>query len=384
MLTRKILVAFYLLIICAPVAAKLLHVREHRLEGSFAPAPRPPLTLASVRNEEFQIKTTAWFEATLGLRSWAMWIDNSILYHLFHETKWGSHVAIGESRMLFERDDINYFNKSGDALPTPMAVDQLAGEIARLQVRLRRENRALVPIFLPSKTTFYPGNVPSMWTRSLGEPRPAQVHVYQAMKTALDRHKVSYVDGIDLLVSSPMQRKVLWGRDARHFSPVAGCLCMDAVMRVYAELTGNPPVDYPCVARAVVAPRAHSELDLFRLLNAWLVGRERMVYEVQRTPPPKPAAPPNAMWISTSFGWLLEIDAVQSNLFGEIHVDYYNMSLFQDGKEGSVEVKPHTPDWKRIFLTRDLYVLELHESYLTPGAFFGGDAVRAILEDLGP
>lgn len=381
---RRILVVSYLAVLCAPVAAKLAHAPEHPLEGALAPAPRVSLTVEGVRTEQFQTKTTAWFEASLGLHSWFVWLDNSLQYHLFHETKWGSHVEIGKGRVLFERDDIEYFNRFGSALPLPGAVDSFADAILALQRRMQRDHRALVPIILPSKTTFYRDAVPDTWTRDLGEPRPAVVAVYQKMKAALEHRGVLYVDGIELLAASAQPREILWGRDARHFSAVAGCECMAKVIPIFAALTGRPQVDSPCTPSRIVARRNHSDLDLFRLLNAWGAGRTRHVYQVDHAARARPAAPPSALWISTSFGWLLEIDAVQSGLFGEIHLASYNYALYQDGVEGWVPVQQHTAAWKKLFLTRDLIVLELHESYLTPGKFFGENAVRAMLEDLGP
>ena len=379
---RKLLIAVYVAIACVPGIAMLAHVKDHRLEGSFAPAPRPELTFASVRSEDYQDKFTAWFERGLGFRAWEIWADNSALYYLFRETKWGSHVAIGNDRVLFERDDINFFNKSDDALPKPAAVTQLAADIAALQERLARDHKALVPIFIPSKTTFYRDKVPSRWTRDLGDPRPAQLAIVEPLKRELDRRGVKYVDGIALLMGAKTPREQLWGRDARHFSALSGCLADQAILGRYSELTGRAPIPYPCETKKVTARRDHVDLDLFRLLNAFGVGRITTAHDIVHPDVPRALDAPNAMWISSSFGWMMEIDAVQSHRFNELHMDYYNRTLYQDGKDGSVEVKAHTPEWRAVFLTRDLYVLELNETYITPGDFFGSDAVRAILEDL--
>jgi hypothetical protein len=377
----KIFVCLYLAFAVLPVTAMVMKVKDHRLDGTFPPAPRPKVTYKGVRHEDYQKGVTTWFEQSLGLRAWAVWADNTILYHLFGETKFGSAVEIGKDGILFERDDINYFNKSGDQLPDPKEVDKLADDIAALQQRLRAEHKALVPVFVPSKTTFYRDAVPALWTRDLGDPRPSTVRVYQAMKQALDRRGVTYVDGIALLTSSKEPRDLLWGKQARHFSNYSGCLCVRAEVAAYAKLTGTPPIDYPCQPNLHKSSRDHSDLDLFRLINAWRVPRDRIGRDVLHAPLPDqpPAGAPKAIWISSSFGWVMMGDAELSKRFRELRIDYYNRSVHQAGGSDSFEVHPGDDNWNRVFLTQDLYVLELNETYLTPGDFFGADAIRAIL-----
>lgn len=380
----RILVCLYVAFAVLPVAAMVSKVKDHRLDGTFPPAPPPALTYKGVRSESYQKGVTAWFEQGLGLRAWAVWTDNTILYHLFGETKFGSAVAIGRRGILFERDDINYFNKSGDQLPDPSAVDKLADDIAALQQRLRAQHKGLVPVFVPSKTTFYRDAVPALWTRALGDPRPSTVHVYRAMKQALDKRGVTYVDGISLLASSKEPRDLLWGKQARHFSNYAGCLCVREELAAYAQLTGTTPIDYPCQPRLHKAKRDHSDLDLFRLVNAWLIGRDPVGRDVNHAPLPDQPPPdaPTAMWISSSFGWVMMGDAELSRRFRDLHIDYYNRSVHHAGAGDSFEVHPGDDNWNRVFLNQDLYVLELNETYLTPADFFGGDAIRAILSAL--
>lgn len=382
----RIFVCLYLALAVLPVTAMVFKVKDHRLDGTFPPAPPPKLTFKGVRDESYQKGVTTWFEQGLGLRAWAVWTDNTILYHLFGETKLGSHVALGHDGVLFERDDINYFNRSGSALPDPHEVDKLADDIAELQQRLRAQHKALVPVFVPSKTTFYRDAVPALWTRALGEPRPSTIRVYDAMKHALDARGVTYADGIALLMNSSEPRDLLWGKQARHFSNYAGCLCVRAELAAYAQLTATPPIDYPCQPRLHKASRDHSDLDLFRLVNAWLVGRDPVGRDVNHAPLPDhpPPQAPRAIWISSSFGWVMMGDADLSKRFSELHIDYYNSSVHDAATNASFEVHPGDDNWKRVFLNQDLYVLELNETYLTPGNFFGADAVHAMLSALRP
>jgi hypothetical protein len=384
-LTDRLLVCVYMALAALPVLAMTAHIKDHRLEGSFPPAPPPKLAFGAVRSEAYQHQLTGWFEGSLGLRAWSIWMDNTLLYHAFGETKWGSHVQIGHGGMLFERDDITFFNKSDAMLPAPADVERLADDIAKLQALLRARGKALVPIFVPSKTTFYRASVPALWTRDLGDPRPSTQRIYQGLKHALEARRATFVDGIELLQTSPEPRDVLWGRDARHFSNYAGCLCVRATLERYAQLTATPPIEYPCNKAFAHAKRTHSDLDLFRLLNAWGVPRDPIGRDVDHAPYPERPAPhaPRVMWISSSFGWVMMGDAELSRRLPQLHIDYYNRTVFEPAAGASFEVKPFDESWNKVFPTRELYVLELNETYVTPGSapgsFFGADAVASLL-----
>lgn len=382
----RILTCLYIALALLPASAMLLHCKDHRLDGALPRTSPPALTAAAVWREDYQAQLTSWFELDLGLRNWAIWIDNTLLFHGFGETKWGSHVAIGRDDVLFERDDINYVNKAGAALPDPREVDKLAEHIASLQQRLRGVHRALVPIFVPSKTTIYRDELPDLWLRPFGEPRPSTERVYLAMKRALDARRVVYIDGIALLSHAAESRSLLWGMSARHYSNYSGCLCVREIVQRYAELTGTEPFDYPCQANLKPAMRKHSDLDLFRLLNAWDVPHDPLQRDVLHEPLPSAPPPdaPRALWISSSFGWVMMGDAELSRRFAQLHIDYYNNTVFEAGTHVSFDAKQHDDRWRSVFLTRDLYIIELNETYLTPGNFFGADALDALDAELGP
>lgn len=381
----RIIVCLYLAIAALPVTAMVRKWKDQRLDGSVESGARPELAIAAVRSEAYQTAFTSWFEVGLGLRNWAIRIDNTLLYHLFREAKWGSHVAIGHDDVLFERDDVSYFNKTLADVPGPHGFDNLADRILALQQRLQREGRALVPIFVPSKTTVFPDKVPALWTRDLGSLRPSTERVYREMKRALDARHVVYVDAIDLLLTAPLPRDVLWGPGARHFSAYAGCMCVREIVRRYAQLTHRPAFDYPCQADVRRARRDHADLDLFRLINAWGARRDRMGRNAKHEPLPDspPSDAPRVLWIASSFGWTMMGDAWESRRFRQNHLDYYNSAVHEGGTGESFQMNQHDERWRSIILTRELYVLELFETYLQPD-YYGANAVDTLAAELGP
>jgi hypothetical protein len=380
----RVLVCCYLAVAGLPAVAMIGHWKDHRLFGAIPAADRPALSFDGARSGDYQAQLTTWFEQAHGLRNWSIWIDNTILAHVFGETKPGARVQLGREGMLFEYDDIYYFNKTGAALPAPGAVNALADRIAALQTALRLRHRALVPVFVPSKTTLYRDHVPALWTRDLGATRPTDQAIYRALKQALEARHVTYVDEIDRFARTPEPREHLWGPQARHFSSYAACLCVRDTLVAYARLVAAEPVDYPCQLAQRRATFRDNDLDLYRLLNAWRISPARVAYHARHDPLPQAAPPhaPDAVWIASSFGWLTLADAGASRRFGSVYLDYYNRALYDVDLHKRFDVVPHTAAWREVFLTRDLYVLELNETYVTPGSFFGDDAIQAIAAEL--
>jgi hypothetical protein len=157
-------------------------------------------------------------------------------------------------------------------------------------------------------------------------------------------------------------------------------------MRHYAQLTGTAPIDYPCQLHLEPSRDGHRDLDLWRLLNAWGTPRDPIERDVNHGRLPASALPnaPRVLWIATSFGWAMMDDAELSGRFPELHVNYYNNAVASAGERGSFPADPRDARWRAIVPNRELYVVELFETYLTPGAFFGADALDALDAALGP
>jgi len=371
-LTDRILVCVYVWLALLPAAAMVFGWRDRGLDGSLAPAPRPKLSGGAFRTEQFQQQFTRWFEQSLGFRNYAVVADNTLLYHVFGETKYLARVVIGHDDVLFERDDITLFNKPA---PTQEQVDALADRIAKLQVRLRVDGRAFVPVLVPSKTSIYRDAVPAKWKRPHTGDLPSD-HIYLDVKRALDVRGVRYVDARALLLSSSVPRQLLWGAQARHWSDYGACLTMEQIVRQYTELT-NHSLSFTCPYEIGRARRSHDNYDLMRLLNVWRPAHQRQHGLVSYDPPPQ-APKPRILFISSSFGWQLLKSAERSRRFRELWLDYYDSILY--GRPNGVEVENLPVDssqWRDVFLDQDLYIYELFETYL-----FADDKFVRVLDNL--
>jgi hypothetical protein len=365
MMRARIVVCLYLAIAVLPIAVSALALPDRDVFGALPPAPRPELSADAVRSEDYQKAFTAWFDSHLGWKGRSILTDNAILFHAFHDTKPGLGVMLGDRGVLFETDDLSYYNFDAEHLPLPGAIDARAARIGALQVALRAQHRALVPVIIPSKTSVYRDAIPRDWTRALGDPRPSDVGVYRAMKRALDARGIVYVDARAILTATGIQRDQVWGPDARHWSSYGGCLVMREVVRSYAVLTGTDEAAYDCRPESRWRPPGDAEFDLWNLLNTWRPPRiDKYRTWAAHAPPPDGAPRPSVMFIGTSFCWTIMHDAFDSGRFGQMHMDYYDRTLVEWPANIHTAVHPNSPEWRAVFLDRDLYVLDLFETYL--------------------
>jgi hypothetical protein len=271
---------------------------------------------------------------------------------------------LGDRGVLFASDDLGYYNAGADRLQ-PLALVARADRIGALQAALRLQHRALVPVIVASKTSVYRDAISRDWTRALGEPRPTDVGVYRAMKRALEDRGIAYVDARAILTAPGVERDQVWGPQARHWSIYGACLVMREVMRTRAALTGTDEAAYDCRPGPRWRPPGHDEFDLWNLLNAWrpprISGyRTWTLHEA----PPDGTPRPTVMFVGTSFCWNIMWDAFDSGRFRQVHMSYYDKTLIEWPTNIRTDIHPHGPEWRALFLDRDLYVLDLFEAYL--------------------
>jgi hypothetical protein len=358
-LRDRLLVCLYVALAALPTIALALKLTDRKLEGVVARPKRPALTADAFRTDKFQPAFTEWFESALGYRNWAVFVDNTILYHAFGETKSGARVVLGEGDVLFERDDIGLLNKP---VPPELAVDNMADRISTLQRRLSARGRAFVPIIVPSKTSIWRDAVSDKWQLPHGDEYPSD-QIYLRTKRALDARGILYVDARELLTTKQdVPRHLLWGPQARHWSEYGACLALQRVLATAERLSGRK-VDMPCRYDVRRVRRSHFNYDLMRLLNVWnpRLSRENAVVTFD-APPPDPK--PRILIIASSFGWELFRVAEESHRFREIWLDYYDYQLFGPAGVEYADPPVSSEIWQDVFLDEDVYVFELFETYL--------------------
>lgn len=364
---RDVLVVFvYVLLVCVPALGLAGVVPDFRLDGSIAVHERPRLTRRAWEAESFQPLFAAWFESRLGLRGTFALADNTVLYHAFHETKLGAPVKLGGDGVLLNDEDTLFFNRTD--LPSSQAFDAFAARIAHLQKRLQQQGAALVPVIIPSKTSIYPDRVDPKWRKRIPEPRPSDV-AYAALVRGLHAHGAAFVDARALLLGRPEPRAYLYARGARHWSYLASCLATQRIFETYGALTGRVAPAYTCEYEARAdAPLLHEDYDLLRLMNVWGaradVDRDPVVF--LRPGPAQTVEPVDVLVVGTSFCWNFLKDSERAGALGRTHFFYYNRRLFDWPSSAEQTLVPGSPAWRNAALGKQLYILDLFESYPIP------------------
>lgn len=355
----------------APVVAMYTRWRDVPIYGERGHVAKPELSLKSVSDDKFQRAADAWFQRYLGLTGTWIGADNALLYYLFGETKHGSTVRRGDDDVLFLDEDLDFYNRHGAAVTTPAYVDELAGRLAELQRQMAKHGKALVPIYIPSKTTIYRDKIPAAWSADLGQPRPSDVSMYNALRLAFAAHGVRYVDARQLLLDRPEDRFAIWGPQARHWSLYAACLAVSEAATLYAELTGKPRPAQRCeLALQPADPRADSDFDLLRLVNALFIRPTHPQIATARYPDPPPgAAKPRVLMMGTSFCWQIAGAFHQSKVWGDLYFNFYHSHLYRLIDMYEEPISPKQPLWRAATLGADLIVIDLFESYLSKGTY---------------
>lgn len=360
-------VALYCAILVAPVAIHAAGVR-HKLRGALPPDKRPALTVDAVLDERFQRGFTRWFENHRTLFGLPVYADNTALYRVFGETRFGARVVLGrEAPYLFVDEDLGHLNLREYNLPTPEAVDALAARLARLQATLRARGTSLVPVIAPAKTSVFPDQIDPRWRRFDGEP-PSDRAVYRPLVAALGRHGVRFVDMRAELTSGRHDRAAIWAPEARHWSYYAACLAWQGVLAHHAALQGGAPSAYPCVLGHEPATRMHAQFDLWRLLNVWTVPRSSDRAPVAVHAPPADGAPRvRALYVGTSFGFEMLEDAGRSGRFDDPQFLYYDSTLISRPVHVTAPMSALDPAWPALVARKDLIVLDLMEAAVFSG-----------------
>jgi hypothetical protein len=379
------------LVVCAYVAVAVLpavglytRFDDRPIDGVLVDKRRPKLTAKAFLTERYQHDFAAWFENRIGFKGYSVRVDNTLLYHLFDETKFGANVVLGEDGVLYERDDLEYFGKYGPYLPSAATADAFARKVAAIQAWYRARHRDFIPVVIPSKTSVYRAEVPASWRRLVGSPPPTDEHVYRLLLRALDAHGVRYVDARAMIERSTEPRPKLWGIDARHWSSFAACLAMQEVVKLYAESSGRAMPDHPCATTLRVVEPNHVDHDLARLVNAWGVDEAAEVPVVEPLGQARDiSGAPTLLITGCSFSWALLRDAHRAGEFRRLEMNYYNQTFVPWPEDIHKPVEPYSAYWNETVLDKDLVILDLTETYAFAEGGYSEVFVDQIAKALG-
>lgn len=358
----RIWILLHALVVLVPVIGSLTHASDVQLYGSEVPTSLPAKwTLDAWRREQVQPVLQAWFESHIGYRGVMVRTDNSVQAFAFGDCKPASTVLLGTDDTLFYLDDISFMNKrSVDQLPAFARVEVLTERLGSVHRKLAARGKKLAVIIAPSKTELYPEAVPSRWRNPSGVRSDLAMH--RALRAGLQRHGVPFADGGEVLGGrSGAERELVYPRSARHWSTLGACY----VLRHASELPASvvPSCAYEMAA---VDRNAAVDFDLYRLQNVWRVGEPPLLGPKLTEPAStdQAARRPRTLFAGTSFTWMLA-DVLRPYIEAPVAM-FYNTTFYDvsDSAQRNIgSVDPLTSAWADRVLDRDLYVLEILDTY---------------------
>jgi hypothetical protein len=336
-------------------------VPDVALDGVEVTAKAPTFTFDAVRNEEFQKNATSWFEQHWGLRGYAVRTDNTIVYRLFGESRAG-RVVIARSGALISSEDIVYASRD-DGRDAVAAMAELVG---RVQRKMRRRGNILVPLVIPSKTSFYRHDVPRAWQRR-GSYGASDRTLYGTFVEALKNADVSFVDSRALLAEPQNPADSVFAPTGRHWRFSGACRVLQAVLDVARpELPEIGAEQLDCHSRLVAdADIASEDYDLFRLLNVWGPPPPGMNVSILDGKRASPALQVPTLLVGSSFvTTFTKVTEHLQALRPSLHY-YYDVSVLDTSTLAFVKkVEPFTEQWRADTFGKKLVVLGILETFL--------------------
>ena len=351
------------LVVVIPTIAAIAHAPDVRLFGSEVPPALPSPSFEGWWHEKVQPAFQGWFEANIGFRGVMVRTDNTVQATLLRD-KPGTTVVIGNDGTLFYIDDVALMGTRPQELKTSLGrIDVLLRALGSVNRKLVARGKRLVVVIAPSKTVVYPEEVPARWRRSDGHRGDVEVHA--ALRAGLEREAIPFSDA-DALLSGKHgeERQLVFGATGRHWTELGACL-------VLRDALPEGPTRPSCAYEMRPADRdLDPDFDLYTLQNLWRFERSASLHPVLIDAPPASApsaagAPrPRTLFVGTSFTWMLA--NVMRTLVDNPIALFYNTTFYDVSdvtRKPLATVDPATPEWARYVLDRDLYVVELLETY---------------------
>ena len=359
-MNTRLWLALHALVAVLPAIGAVARAPDAKLFGIEVPPVQPVWSASGWRAEQVQPAFQAWFEANVGFRGAMVRTDNTVQAFVVGEPKPSGNLVEGEERTLFLKDDVWFMSKRKHELAQAVtSLDAQAARLGSLQRKLAARGKKLVVVIAPSKTVVYPDEVPAGWRR---RGLRSDLDMHAALRASLERNGVAFADGHQLMVDKRgEERELLFARTGRHWTTLGACL-------VLREALVDGPVTPSCAYE--MAPTDWTEnldFDLYRLLNVWrmplghVVGprlKERGKAEGAASTPR-----PRTLFVGSSFMWMLA--EVMRPLVEAPIAFYYNLTVYDVSETlRPIEpVDPTSPRWTGYAVERDLYVIEMLETY---------------------
>lgn len=232
---------FFLLfgILFIPMTLSIFKVDEvwKKLEGSFELAQKPAFSKETWLAGTFQEQFNKYTNDKLNGRDFLVRVYNQYRYNLFGIIN-ANGIIRGKDDVLFQDFYIDAL-KGLDNVDTSI-VNKDVFEFKALQASLKKNNKSLVLVIAPGKSSFYPEYLPDSIT--INKEAPTN---YTRYTQALKKCGVTYIDLKQFLLSKKASVNFpLFPRNGTHWSGYAVSLVMDTLSKFIERESGFDLVDF--------------------------------------------------------------------------------------------------------------------------------------------
>lgn len=354
--------------------------KDMKLSGAEKKAVPGIPTIGDIIKGKFQNDIELWLKQNIGFRGTFVKTDNQINFSVFNEFS-RSHpkkILLGKNLQLFEEPYIDVYNRLL-TVPVPQ-IEKKAGDIQRLQEKLKARNVKFLLILTPSKATIHPEMIPDKYILAGAAEKKDN---YQIIIPMLKQRGVNVLDGREMFLEMKKEGTThLFPSSGSHWSLYGAYLFGTKMIQRMEQILGRRLVHMPM--KKLIPSREPIDLDkdIARLGNILFTRSLFTDYVYPETYPDAPANAyrPDMLLVGSSFCWNFLKYFDQNRVFSRIDFFYYfNTDWVYPGMQ-RIPIDRAAINWNRDVLTKDIIIIEINEILIQEAGFGFVEAALSALD----
>ncbi len=242
---------------------------EYKLAGFTSTCvKRNELSLHSFLDRSFQQNVESFASNAMPFRSLLIRFNNQIYFSIFNKSyMYNQNIIVGKRGCLYERGYIDSYNQQRNHNSVDVKhIENSAREVKSLQDFFEGRDQAFLYLITPSKAEYCPEFIPGRFHCSETS-IPTQ---YNQFVEALDKYKVLYVDGLNLVIQNKYAYGLpLFPEKGTHWSQLGAALATCRIIECIKEKGRLQIDDFRYKFKVADMPEG-TDRDLLNLANLLL------------------------------------------------------------------------------------------------------------------